>query len=294
MQSIQLLPAELICHIGRSCSQSDLRSLALVNRNFYQNLISILYKGVHLNTRTKIKAFHYTVSSGRTPFRVHLETIYITLPHIDNPDLIARLIREILASTPQLIDLTLRISSDMIAVIFYSLQCQFLLRRLSVRPIPHMFFRNFLERQTHIIDLCLQNGTPRKDGDRSIPSTTLRYLDPSALPNLQVVTAKRRNVLSLVSGRPVTSIHVTSIVSPGDLPPFGASLVDLPVQLRFLRISISLREFSINDATEMVISNVGHCLGSLELFKLGFYLPMNDDNEKGSTLEILKVNILML
>lgn len=294
MKSLQSLPDELILHIGRYCHQSNLKSLVLVNQYYYQNLVPILYKTAFLHSVENLEAFHQTICVMRTSLGVHTKVISVILPRLDNdPDRLAPLIRKILVSTPRLLDLTLRVPTEVTARLLDDFSYLFLLRRLCTSPVPGEAFMSFLGHQPQI-----KNLDPRVPITSAIegvfPEYNIRKVEPTILPSLQSVSGWTPSLMRLIPGRPVSTVCATSPMFHTDLPDFRTLLSTSSTPLTSLNITLFQTHFSLRDGVDYLLSNLGHYSSSLKHLTFRFLITMRGTRGPASIAAWLEVGDLML
>ncbi|KAF8603083.1 hypothetical protein BDV93DRAFT_523664 [Ceratobasidium sp. AG-I] len=268
MNTLRSLPEELTLQVGHSCPRPDLKSMLLASHYYYQRLIPILYKNVHLGNLENLNRFHHTICTLRASFGVYPEAIHIKLRFSQiNRHSIAPLIHEILASTPRLLDLSLRFPASIIPEVLHGSPHQFLLKSLTIRPTSDETFMNFLRHQPQIEILHLIDPIPRDY------HFDMRELEPTMLPNLQVVSGWSPSLLYLVPGRPISTIHDKSACLPSSLPEFGALLAQSSASLTSLNIALLQSLFPLHDGVDVLLFNIRHLLSTLKHLTLNFLAP---------------------
>lgn len=301
MCSRHSLPVELISHIGLYCCRADLKSLVLASRSYHRNLAPILYANVLLDSLESILAFHCTICTRRTSFGAYPKVIHVNLPSLDNdPDLLAPLIHEVLVSAPKLLELSLSLPSNIIARILSGSPYQFLLVRLSIPAARDEAFMSFLRHQPQIKTLHLQNHIARRPNRyrlmaRFLPEAlVIPELDPTTLPNLQMISTHQRNLPHLIPGRPIANIQVISPLSSASLREFGVLLVKSSASLTHLNISMEMNDFCVCEEDDISLLNIEHGLTSLTDLTICLLVRLNGRRKPNSVLKWLKVSVSTL
>lgn len=290
IKSIYSLPDELVLYIGHCSRRSDLMSLVLVNHHYYQNLAPVLYKTAFLDSFETIEAFHQTICIMRTSLGVHTEVIYVNLPSLDNdPNRLAPLIRKILVSTPRLLDLALRIPTEVTARLLDEFSYPFLLRRLCTSPVSGEAFMSFLRHQPQIKNLALRAPIPIEIKDIPLECNICK-VESTILPSLQAVSGWGPSLSCLIPGRPVSTVQCYLIPFDTSLPDFGTLLAKSTAPLTCLNIGLFQFRFSLRDGVDGLLSNLRHCSNSLKDLSFRFSIPKRGPRGPASIREWLEVS----
>ncbi|KAG8701306.1 hypothetical protein FRC11_012272, partial [Ceratobasidium sp. 423] len=222
------LPVDIVLCIADYCNLHDLCVLSLVNRAICDGIAPSLYHYVTLRNRRSIDSFCNAIITGRVELRTYPRTIVFSprITPIKTLNILAPHIRQALALTTNLVDLTLRLPSKIVKAIFRDARLSFTLNRLACPLIAQTKFNRFLLEQSAIKELVILGDVRGKIN----VGTLIRNPDGSLLPNLDTVSANYDTLSALIPGRPLKHISTgTAILQVPHFQTFGATLAQSSV-----------------------------------------------------------------
>ncbi|KAJ1299797.1 hypothetical protein OPQ81_000696 [Rhizoctonia solani] len=176
-------------------------------RYFHRALIHLLYKDIYLEHTKSTGLFCRTMVEGRPELRAFPKSITVCTPlshmkEINTP--LANSIRAALELTPNLVDLTLSVTSSNFATIFKGSEYPFMLRRLTAPLHASAGFADFLNAQQQLEEF---NVLPAARG------LLVQRIRPDAFPELQILSCNFQTLTHLVPSRPLSRIGCTKLLT---------------------------------------------------------------------------------
>ncbi|KAG8761789.1 hypothetical protein FRC12_009336 [Ceratobasidium sp. 428] len=271
---MQQMPIELLQRVAAFSRLSGLQSLVLLNSRFYQNLISMMYRVVHITSLKQTIKLCDTMMSGRSSLGLYPRSLGI---EIKDPNLVVqkpeiqRRLRGLLLAIDNVIDLTLDLRDYIIGGLFNQeliRAVRFKLRRFACTS--HAFehgLAQFLRRQKKIETLVLLEDTIQKIWP------TVNYIGINTmLPLLSSITGGR-NLLGLVPKRSVSCIGIGEGSELSEIAQIASVISQASVPLIALSIKISVfHEMECDTHVTKWLESLSHCHESLEKIEFCVYL----------------------
>ncbi|CAE6455431.1 unnamed protein product [Rhizoctonia solani] len=236
------LPIDIVLCIGDYCNRNELRALSLLNKATCGGIAPSLYHDVTLGNRKSIDSFCNAIINGRVELRSYPRTISFSprITPIKTLNTLAPHIRQALALTTNLADLTLALPSKIVKAIFRDARFGFTLQRFSCPLIAQTKFNRFLLEQPMIKELIVLGDVRGKTN----VGTLVRNPDEDLLPNLDFVSANYDTLSALIPGRPIRHISTGSaLLGVPQFQTFGDTLARSSVPIYSLSVCISCAPF---------------------------------------------------
>ncbi|KDN33862.1 hypothetical protein RSAG8_13043, partial [Rhizoctonia solani AG-8 WAC10335] len=265
-------------------------ALVLVNKHYNDMVTPILYKAATLEGIDDIKAFSYTMVSGRPKLRQYLMHLYIVhMPRdslwdgTDPDNLIAALmIKQILMHVPNLIDLALALDEPIYQYLVEEPRYPFKLHSLQMTPIWDDGFFEFLRTQPEIEAVTFWDDL--EDDHSPLPGAPLQL---DILPKLGSISGGKRSVSIMVPLHPVTEVTLSGVQRNLDVhEKISQSLAPLDSLSESIRLTEKPWESVI---VSRCLPSLGFCWKSLSEYSLS--LEVSSQFDQNSVLSFLKERV---
>ncbi|KAG9121279.1 hypothetical protein FRC07_002817, partial [Ceratobasidium sp. 392] len=244
--------------------------LALANKHYYHSVTPILYEQIYLMNKPNTLALYKTLLDGPSHFRNYLKTLHIYRHYITSDDEVEELAlvaKDLLMLIPNLVDLSLGFSQDLIHRVLAKETYPFRLRRLGLCGISGEVLNTLIRTQTRIEVLDLLE--PRHSNEEPLPQA----FSPLAADNLSVLKSVHTifaNIHHLILDRPVSSVEIWDSIKQNDIVSFIGTLKTSTVPLVALRIGLTCNPSHWHTVIPAFISSIKFTQGSLQNLTLSF------------------------
>ncbi|CAE6455426.1 hypothetical protein ACGC1H_005771 [Rhizoctonia solani] len=276
-----MLPLDLIYSIVDYCSFDDFISLCLLDRYFHRALIHLLYKDIYLEHTKSTGLFCRTMVEGRSELRAFPKSIAICTPmshmkEIDTP--LAHSIRAALELTPNLVDLTLSMTSSNFTTIFKGANYPFTLRRLTAPLHASAGFAGFLNSQEQLEEF---NVLPAARG------LLLQRIHPDAFPELHTLSCNFQALAHLVPSRPLNRIGCTKLLMT-EFEAFGELMTRSTTPITSIDVVLVRPRSSILGVVQAFLQSLEGISCSLEHLSIILSFPLDFVSKHNSIYARLK------
>ncbi|CAE6356817.1 unnamed protein product [Rhizoctonia solani] len=236
------LPVDIVLCIGEYCNRNELCVLSLLSKATCDGIAASLYREITLGNRKSIDSFCNAIINGRTELRNYPRTLSFSprTTLIKTLNTLAPHIRQALALTINLTELTLALPSKIVKAVFRDARFAFKLCKFVCPLIPQTKFSRFLREQYMIKDLVILGDVRGKIN----VGTLIRNPDENLLPNLEFVSANYDTLSALIPGRPIGRVTTgTALLGIPHFQTFGATLAQSSVPIHSLSVCISCAPF---------------------------------------------------
>lgn len=277
-----MLPLDLVYSITDYCSFDDLTALCLLDKYFYRATIHLLYSHVTLEHTKSTGLFCRTMVEGRPNLRAYPKTIILCTPwsHLKEMNTpLANSIRSALELTPNVVDLTLSVTSSNFTTIFKGQRYPFMLRQFTGPLHPSTGFADFLNSQDQIEELNIL-PTPR--------GLLPQRIHPDAFPKLHSLTASFQILTYLVPSRPLSRIGCTKLLM-SEFEAFGELMTRSTRPIQYLEVVLVRPRSSILGVVQGFLAELEGVFGSVEHLSITLSFPLDFVSKHNSVYARLKV-----
>ncbi|KAH7319527.1 hypothetical protein B0J17DRAFT_724060 [Rhizoctonia solani] len=276
-----MLPLDLIYAIVDYCSFDDLISLCLLDRYFHHALIHLLYKEVYLEHTKSTGLFCRTMVEGRPELRVFPKSIAMCTPmshtkEIDTP--LANSIRAALELTPNIVNLTLSVTSNNLTTIFKGSKYPFMLRSLTAPLHASTGFAGFLNNQEELEEF---NVLPAARG------LLLQRINPNAFPRLRTLSCSFQALTHLVPSRPLNRVSCTKLLMT-EFEAFGELVTRSTAPITSIDVVLVRPRSSILGVVQAFLQNLESISSNLEHLSITLSFPLDFVSKHNSIYARLK------
>ncbi|KAG8701307.1 hypothetical protein FRC11_012273, partial [Ceratobasidium sp. 423] len=279
-----MLPLDLIYSIVDYCSFEDLVSLCLLDRYFHRALIHLLYKDVYLEHTKSTGLFCRTMVEGRPQLRAFPKSITVCTPmnhmkEINTP--LANSIRAALELTPNLVDLTLSVTSSNFTTIFKGSKYPFMLQKLSAPLHASAGFADFLNRQEQLEEF---NVLPAPRG------LLLQRIRPDAFPELHILSCNFQALAHLLPSRPLNRIGCTKLLTT-EFEAFGELMTRSTAPISSVDVVLVRPRSSMLGVVQAFLQSLEGISNSLEHLSITLSYPLDFVSKHNSMYARLKYSV---
>ncbi|CAE6440497.1 unnamed protein product [Rhizoctonia solani] len=276
-----MLPLELVYSIVDYCTFEDIVSLCLLDKYFHRALIHLLYKDIYLENIKSTGLFCRTMVEGRPELRAFPQSIAVCTPtshmkEIDTP--LANSIRAALELTPNLVDLTLSVTSSNFTTIFKGANYPFVLRKLTAPLHASAGFADFLNNQEQLEEL---NVLPAARG------LLLQRVQPDAFPELHNLSCNFQALAHLVPSRPLNRIGCTKLLTT-EFEAFGEIMTRSTAPVTRIDVVLVRPRSSILGVVQAFLQSLEGISSSLEHLSITLSFPLDFISKHNSIYARLK------
>ncbi|KAG8751389.1 hypothetical protein FRC12_012460 [Ceratobasidium sp. 428] len=255
------LPLELIRHVADSCNISSVKlSLALLNKACYRDIISVLYRRIHISSSKRLFSFAHAFFSAKPSLYLFLRSLKLRIRKIKGTyfpsQVIYEKIRDVLLVVDNLTELALDVDPEIGLSLLsdHSLELvAFRLKRFSCPYCNEPDVRKFLSYQNNIEQLDCSD--PRGYG---LSHPELASVEPiTLLPELRCLIAGVQNVFRWVPRRPVSKVLVTEPITSEAIQPIVSAISQATVPLLYLNIHTLWVPSSSGDSPDIMMWLLG-------------------------------------
>ncbi|KDN34689.1 hypothetical protein RSAG8_12238, partial [Rhizoctonia solani AG-8 WAC10335] len=304
-----MLPLDLIYSIVDYCSFDDLISLCLLDRYFHRALIHLLYQDIYLERTKSTGLFCRTMVEGRPELRAFPKSIALCTPmsHINEIDTpLANSIRAALELTPNLVDLTLSVTSSNFTTIFKAANYPFMLRSLTAPLHASTGFADFLNSQEQLEELnvlpaarslLLQriqsdflNSQEQLEELNVLPaarSLLLQRIQSEAFPELHTLSCNFQALAHLVPSRPLDRVGCTKLLTT-EFEAFGELMTRSTTPITSIAVVLVRPRSSILGVVQAFLQSLEGISSSLEHLSITLSFPLDFVSKHNSIYARLK------
>lgn len=276
-----MLPLDLVYSIADHCSFDDLTALCLLDKYFYRATVHLLYNHVTLEHTKSIGLFCRTMVEGRPNLRAYPKTIILCTPwnHLKEMNTpLANSIRSALELTPNLVDLTLSVTSSNFTTIFKGQHYPFMLHQFTGPMHASAGFAEFLNSQDQIEELNIL-PTPR--------GLLPQRIYPEAFPKLHSITASFQVLTYLVPSRPLYRIGCTKLLM-SEFDAFGELMTRSASPIQSLEVVLVRPRSSILTVVQEFLAKLEGIFDSVEHLSVTLTFPLDFVSKHNSVYARLK------
>lgn len=277
-----MLPLDLVYSITDHCSFEDLTLLCLLDKYFYRATIHLLYKHVHLEDTKSTGLFCRTIVEGRPDLRAYPKAIVLCTPwsHLKEMNTpLANSIRAALELTPNLVDLTLSVTSSNFTTMFKDAHYPFLLRSFTGPLHASAGFADFLNSQTFVEEI---NVLPAPRG------LSLQRIRSNAFPKLQSLSSNFQTLCHFIPSRPLSRVKCTRLLT-SEFEAFGELLSRSASPVRQLEITLVRPRSAMLSVVQDLLDKLQGVSSSIEHLSIALSFPLDFVSRHSSIYARLKV-----